>query len=1324
LEIMSTLVEALDLAVKHHQAGDLQQAEQLYRKILQAEPTHVDAWNLLGLIAYQVGRHDQAVLTISRALRLKPDFPEAHNNLGLAFKEQGKLEAALACFREAVRLKPDYADAHSNLGIVLGDLGKPAEAVTAFQEALRCQPDAVSAYVGQGAALADLGKLDEAVASYRQALRLHPDYAEAHNNLGLALKAQGKLLEATTAFHQALRLQPENAEAYNNLGITLWEEGKPAEAAANYRQALRLQPNFAEAHNNLGVALKEQRKTAEALSCFQEALRLRPDFAAAHNNRGLALHQQEKLVEAEASFREALRFKPDYAEAFHNLAITQEAQGKLEDAVAGYQEALRLRPDYPEAHHHLGMTWLLLGNFEKGWPECEWRWKRKEFTPPAFTQPRWDGSPLAGRTILLHTEQGLGDTLHFIRYARLVQERGGRVVLSCPASLVWLLAGCPGIDQLVPHGTSLPPFDFHAPLMSLPGILGTTLASVPADVPYLVADSELVERWRRELSRFAGLKIGIAWQGNPKHTGDYRRSLPLETFRPLAQLDGVQLISLQKGPGVDQLAALAASMSVADLGGDRDVAFGPFMDTAAIMKNLDLVITADTAIAHLAGALAVPVWVALGSAPDWRWMLRREYSPWYPTMRLFRQSATGNWAEVFERLTAEVKKLVNAHDSGESRQTGGAPSSLATRHGSAASAPLATPQRPDDAESHNNMGIALAAQGNFAEAVVHYQEALRLKPDHAEVYNNLGIALGNQEKLEESLASLRQAVRLKPDHAQAHNNLGVALQKQGKLEEAVAAYRQAVGLKPDHADAFNNLGIALAKLKKLDEARDSLRAGLGVAPENPDLHNNLGIVLAEQRRYQEAAASYQEALRLKPAYTEALNNLGITQLKQKQLDDAVASFRQVLRLNPNSAETYNNLGIALKDKGIFDEAAASCRQALRLKPEYVEAFANLGNALAAQGKLHEAMDAYQQALRIKPDYAEGYHNLGVALKDFGRLDEAVAAHQQALRLQPTYAATHAALAMTWLTMGNFEQGWPEYEWRFLCEGASRPLFAQPDWDGSALNGRTILLHAEQGLGDALQFIRYVPLVQARGGRVVVCCPSVLLRILGRCKGIDALVAQDGPLPPFDVQAPLLSLPGILKTTLANVPAKVPYIFPVADLTQYWALELSQHAALTIGIAWQGNPKYPEDRKRSIPLEHFAHLAQLDKVQLLSLQKGHGTEQLPRFQQRFSVMDLGNRLDEAAGPFMDTAAVMKNLDLVITSDTSVAHLAGALGVRVWVALPWICDWRWLLQREDSPWYPTMRLFRQTERGNWDTVFRRMAGEVRKLRNRIAGSAFGG
>jgi Flp pilus assembly protein TadD len=581
-------------------------------------------WFARGWQHHQADQYPQAEAAFREVVRADPGRADAWALLAESCLFQGKFAEAEAAYRQAVRLDFGQASSHANLGVALAQQGKLADAVTSYRTALRLQPDHADALSNLGAALVDLGQKEEAVACLSQAVRLAPGAVRALNNLGRALLEQDQFAEAEAQLRQAVRLQPNYAKAHANLGIALMKQGRHEEAVASLRHALSLQPNDANAYNSLGVALKEQGKLDEAVACLQQAIRLGAGLAEPHANLGVALMQQ----------------------------------GSHDAAAAQLQQALRLQPGHADAHKNLAMVWLQQGNYEQGWPEYEWRWRCKEFTPVTYPQPAWDGAPLQGRTILLYTEQGHGDTFQFIRYAPLVKARGGQVVVLCQRPLLPLLARCRGIDQVVPRGTTRPAFDVHAALLSLPGLLGTTLATVPADIPYLFADEGLVESWRRELAARPGFRVGIAWQGSPGYAGDRQRSTRLAYFEPLARVPGVRLLSLQKGLGCEQLAEVAGRFPVEDLGSRLDEANGAFMDTAAVMKCLDLVVCVDTSLGHLAGGLGVPVWIAHPLVPDWRWQWGLEDTPWYPTMRFFRQTEWGRWEPVFARMAEALRARV------------------------------------------------------------------------------------------------------------------------------------------------------------------------------------------------------------------------------------------------------------------------------------------------------------------------------------------------------------------------------------------------------------------------------------------------------------------------------------------------------------------------------------------------------------------------------------------------------------------------------------------------------------------------------------------
>jgi tetratricopeptide (TPR) repeat protein len=407
-----------------------------------------------------------------------------------------------------------------------------------------------------------------------------------------------------------------------------------------------------------GAAFLAQGNLEAALVSWQQVQAAHPESAAAHTNVGALCNRLGRFDEALARCDQAVRLEPRLVEALNNRGAALRALGRLEEALTSFDTALHIKPEYADAHLGRAYTLLLAGRLAEGWAELEWRCRCPDFGQPSAPgpQPTWDGSPLRGRTLLLRAEQGLGDTLQFNRFAPLIRQQcgPGQIVVEAQPSLLPLLRSCPGVDQVIPQGGMRPLFHVHAFLLSLPGLLGTRLDSIPASVPYLAVEERLAAHWHTVLGSLPGFKIGIVWQGQSGNLMDRVRSVALAEFAPLAELEGVHLIGLQVGPGNEQLTG--SLFPVTDLGARFDHV--SFADVAAVVRNVDLVITVDTALAHLAGALAKPVWLALAFSPDWRWLLGREDTPWYPTMRLFRQSRPGDWAGVFVRMREVLRPLV------------------------------------------------------------------------------------------------------------------------------------------------------------------------------------------------------------------------------------------------------------------------------------------------------------------------------------------------------------------------------------------------------------------------------------------------------------------------------------------------------------------------------------------------------------------------------------------------------------------------------------------------------------------------------------------
>jgi tetratricopeptide (TPR) repeat protein len=569
---------------------------------------------------HQAGALGQAEEMYRQIVAIDPHHADAWHRLGVAVYQQGRHLEAIPLIARAIELAPGDPAMYCHLGAAQGSAGELAAAVESFHQALSIDSADPQAWFNLAAALAQLDRPAEAIDGYQRALQAKPDFVQAWFNLGNVLRDSARNDEAIYAYEQAVHFVPDYAEAYNNLGSLFQRFGRLSEATAALRQALRAQPNYPRAKNNLAVVLTEEHEFDQAVELLQQVIADQPDFAEPYNNLGVALMHR----------------------------------GELDAALAWVEQSLIMQPDSAEAHKNRAIIWLFQGDYERGWREFEWRWKSKDFPPNPYPQPYWNGQPLPGGTLLLHAEQGLGDTIQFVRFAAAAGQLTKRTILVCPPPLVTLLGRCGQNLEVLPQGAPLPPIDAQASLMSLPGLLRTLPQAGSGSPPYLQPAADLVEQWRAELSGYAGLKVGIVWQGNPNYRGDQFRSVRLAEFLPLAEVAGATFFSLQKGFGGEQVAEIADRLPLVDLSERLDDEAGPFMDTAAVMANLDLVITTDTAAAHLAGALAVPVWVALAHVPEWRWLLGREDCPWYPSMRLFRQVAPGDWPSVFGRMAAEL----------------------------------------------------------------------------------------------------------------------------------------------------------------------------------------------------------------------------------------------------------------------------------------------------------------------------------------------------------------------------------------------------------------------------------------------------------------------------------------------------------------------------------------------------------------------------------------------------------------------------------------------------------------------------------------------
>jgi tetratricopeptide (TPR) repeat protein len=641
-----------DDGVRHFEFGRMAVAEEHFRQALAFDPKHADSLHLLGLVRAQAGHLDLAVEFIAEAIRSDPNIPDYFSNLGKLLGRQGRREEALKSYDLALKLKPDSVDLWIRLGDLLQDQKRFDEALLSYDHALALDPDNAEAALHGALLLLELERYEAALVKFDIVQTIPPVHAAIFYNRAVCLSRLARWEEAAESYREALKIAPHQHETHNQLGAVLFELRRFDEAHTHFRKAIEIKSDFVPALNNLGNTRVDLTRFEEAISVFDQALLQSPDLAELHCNKANALKALGRFDEALACYDRAIGLKPNYSEAHSNRGTCLEDMMRMGEALFSYKNALALKPDYAEAHWNFALNRLRIGDLKTGWLESEWRWKCPALSlrQRGFVQPLWLGADaIAGKTLLLHCDQGLGDTIQFLRYVPLVAARGARVVLEVDQTLHELCSELPGVSQLIARGEALPASDFHCPLGSLPLAFDTTLATIPQAVPYLLVGDKAAA-WKDRLGSMKSPRVGLVWAGNPNHNNDRNRSVPLETLLPLLDVKA-QFFSLQKDVRPGDAAVLRERTEIIDLGHE----LGSFAETAAIIQSLDLLITVDTSVAHLAGALGRPVWIFLPYVPDWRWQLMRADSPWYPTARLFRQSKTRDWQSVVDQARAALQ---------------------------------------------------------------------------------------------------------------------------------------------------------------------------------------------------------------------------------------------------------------------------------------------------------------------------------------------------------------------------------------------------------------------------------------------------------------------------------------------------------------------------------------------------------------------------------------------------------------------------------------------------------------------------------------------
>lgn len=1211
--------------------------------------------------------------------------------------------------------------------------------------------------------------------------------------------------------HQILSHAPEHPAALQMAGLVAQQQGRLDEAISWLDRAVAADSRNGILRFTRAGMLRKAGRLQEALADYRRAVEYAPDFQPAWTNLTAVLQDLEQYEEALPAAERAAALDANCPIAQYNLAHAYAELGDPQRAIEHYERAVALAPGNLVARWNLAVCRLLAGDFERGWPDFELRVAASQVHHDRYPQPRWQGEPLAGKTLLIHPEQGIGDEILFASCVDDAIKQARRVVLVCEPRLAALFARSfpqAGVYGWQRRRDYLPPVlpeevDFQIPAGSLPLYFRRTRSDFPRPERYLVPDARQVERWKNQLAALGpGPFVGLSWQAGGKPSESRRRSIALVRWRELLALPGLQFINLQYGDVTpDLLAARSLGFTVHELpNADPLVDLDGF---AALLAALDLVVSVGNATVHLAGALGVPTLALLPVAPSWRWLQQGTECLWYRSVRLIRQARGEPWEAVLARAAQAVReRFGQTPDSAVTERR-----DLQARGGSlrscdaAASAvspptpcattdsnrpaertsekPLATGGEPQETESRISTDVAvqpaaftrgtdaatgampattdLALQswlaaleapseeavsgaigaaiawhraGEFDRAEAIYRAVLRIAPRHPDALHLLGVVLRQTGRVQAAVASIRRAVAVAPHVAVFHYNLGLALLDAGQLEDAAEAFRQALTIDAALVEAQINLGTVYRLQGRLDESLSVLRRAAARDAGRVECWLNLGQTLRAAGQAADAERCLRRALEMAPGHLSVLEELGALLTDLGRPAEACRYLDEALQLNPCRAAAWNNKAIALRALERTEEALACGKRAQELAPQSFEILANLAGLYDKTGQLAEAITCYEQALHQRPRSPELLANLGFALARAGEYSQALARYEQALAIWPDYPLAHANRALVLLQLGRYREGWAEYEWRWKCDHSALPRarMAAPPWQGEPLQGKTLLVHGEQGLGDEIMFATCYPDVLAAAGHVVISCDPRLRTMFARSFPTATVLAiprgaeheWSGPREPFiDLQIAAGSLPRFLRPTWESFPRQARLLAPDPELLQLWQHRLSALGpGLKVGIGWQGGRKPADRRLRSTALADWQPVLTVPGIHFISLQYDASQPEVAALSEQ-----LGVRIH--AWPDLDPvqdvegwAALIAALDLVISVGNAGVHLAGALGVPAWNLLPKWGGWRWPLTGEAAPWYASVRLFRQPAAGDWQGLFMRVREELFKTQTQHA------
>jgi tetratricopeptide (TPR) repeat protein len=1092
-----------------------------------------------------------------------------------------------------------------------------------------------------------------------------------------------------------LAADPNNINALRLMGAISRQQGDLEQSLEFFQKAVRLNDRKAVLHFELGAAYTELQRPEDAYRCYLKATELDPKLQPAHVNLSAVMEQHEQYDEAIKWARKAIALRPNCQLSHYNLANALRELGQLDEAIVAYRTAIELNPGHAKTLWNLGICHLLRGDFHLGWQLFEQRQGAQEVLFDRFTEPRWDGSSLAGKTIVVHAEQGLGDEVLFASCFSDVIRQAEQTILICDPRLEKLFRR--SFPTTTVYGwlrrkdwspMRLPEkYDVQLPAGSLPLYFRNKPSDFPRQAKFLIPDSQLLAKWRERLAALgSGLKVGISWRAGGKPLESRKRTIPLEQWSDFFATPGVHFINLQYGDATGDIAAAKEKFGVQIH--DWEEA-DPLVDVdgfAAKIAALDLVISVGNATVHIAGAVGTPAWTMLPMVPSWRWMAAGEESPWYGKVKLFRQPQHGQWQPVLDRLVAMLHEKAGSAAASVGRTASPSVGLSSQSKDSRSGFRWYSPAELAGHRTDKLVGEFIAAAerheaaGEFALAEDAYRKALQLAPRQLVALNGLGVIARKTGRTDLAIRSFRRSLSM-VDALPVHQfNLADALADAGRYDEALAHYRHGLKLEPHHPAAHHQAGRMLNQLKRRAEAIEHFRNAVKLAPANVEMLVALGRALAMAGRIDEALRQLEKAVELQPNSPATLDSLGEAHFEDQQYDDAKDCFQRAIASQPNYAPAYMHLAQTLEQQGLDSAAADAYEQFVASEPRNHSALLQLAAVRRRLGQRDNAIETLHRALDVRPGDAHTLNTLGVVLDEMGRSDDAVDCFDDAIHFSPDYAEAHVNRGLNLLRARRFSDGWSEYEWRWKCQSAGHSP-CLPDvlhWEGAPLAGRTLLILAEQAISDELLFASCYADAIARAKHTIITCEPRLEALLRRsfpeAKILPTLRGAAPRLPrdlTVDFQITAGSLPRLFRPNVESFASHAAYLTADHVTVAKARTEIGSHAgAVQIGLAADLESTDSPMCDQSLANRFWSALKEMPAVRFVNLKA------------------------TADDDYELLVARLTSVDLVLTAGGVTAHLAGAMGIPglVFSSLPSpLSPLTSLTDHCRSLWHPSLHVF---------------------------------